>query len=126
MPAELEAVNRLLDDERFLAPYRAHFHASLGRPPIPIETYLRMMFLQRRYKLSFETLCREVNDSLSRRRFCRIGLGERVPDSSTLMKITKRCGPETAAAAEYVRNPTVVGSGKGKQRRSGSPTPWLP
>jgi transposase, IS5 family len=98
MPAELEAVDRLLDDERFFAPYRTHFHATLGRPSIPIETYLRMMFLMRRYRLSFETLCREVNDSLSWRRFCRIGLGERVPHPTTLMKITKRCGQETVDA----------------------------
>ena len=76
LPAELEAVDALLDDERFFAPYRAFFDPVLGRPSIPIETYLRMMFLKFRYRLGFETLCREVTDSLSWRRFCRIGLGE--------------------------------------------------
>ena len=45
MPAELVAVDRLLDDARFFAPYGEFFHASLGRPSIPIETYLRLMFL---------------------------------------------------------------------------------
>ena len=30
MPAELEAVDRLLDDPRFFEPYRAFFHASVG------------------------------------------------------------------------------------------------
>jgi transposase, IS5 family len=54
-----------------------------------------MMWLKFRYRLGFETLCREVADSLSWRRFCRIGLGERVPHPTTLMKITKRCGPAT-------------------------------
>lgn len=98
MPAELEAVDRLLDDERFFAPYRRHFDPGFGRPSIPIETYLRMMWLKFRYGLGFESLCREVSDSLGWRRFCRIPLGERVPHPTTLMKITARCGPDTVAA----------------------------
>jgi IS5 family transposase len=32
IPAELEAVDRLLDDPRFFEPYRAFFHERLGRP----------------------------------------------------------------------------------------------
>ena len=92
MPAELEAVDRLLDDERFFAPYRRFFHATLGRPSIPIETYLRLMFLKYRYRLGFEPLCREVADSISWSRFARIPLGAKVPHPTTLMKITTRCG----------------------------------
>jgi transposase, IS5 family len=92
MPAELEAVDRLLDDERFFAPYRRFFHATIGRPSIPIETYLRLMFLKYRYRLGFEPLCREVADSISWSRFCRIPLGGAVPHPTTLMKITTRCG----------------------------------
>ena len=92
MPAELGRVDRLLDDDRFFAPYREFFHATLGRPSIPIETYLRLMFLKYRYRLGFETLCREVTDSITWQRFCRIPLGGRVPHPTTLMKITTRCG----------------------------------
>ncbi len=92
MPAELEAVDRLLDDPAFFEPFRAHFHAALGRPSVPIETYLRLMFLKYRYRLGFEPLCREVADSISWQRFCRIPLGTAVPHPSTLMKITTRCG----------------------------------
>ncbi len=92
MPAELEAVDRLLDDPRFFEPYRGFFHATIGRPSIPIETYLRLMFLKYRYKLGFEPLCREVADSISWQRFCRIPLGESTPHPTTLMKITTRCG----------------------------------
>ena len=77
MPAELEAVDRLLDDARFFEPYRRFFHATLGRPSVPIETYLRLMFLKYRYRLGFEPLCREVADSISWSRFCRIPLGGR-------------------------------------------------
>jgi transposase, IS5 family len=98
LPAELEAVDALLDDVRFFAPYRAIFDPVLGRPSIAIETYVRMMFVKFRYRLGFETLCREVSDLLSWRRFCRIGLGEAVPRPTTLMKITKRCGPDTIDA----------------------------
>jgi transposase, IS5 family len=94
MPAELEAVDRLLDDERFFAPYRRFFHATIGRPSIPIETYLRLMFLKYRYRLGFEPLCREVSDSISWSRFARIPLGGRVPHPTTLMKITTRCGQQ--------------------------------
>jgi len=92
LPAELEASDGLLDDERFFAPYRRFFHATIGRPSIPIETYLRLMFLKYRYRLGFEPLCREVADSISWQRFCRIPLGGRVPHPTTLMKITTRCG----------------------------------
>ncbi|HEX9547534.1 MAG TPA: transposase, partial [Acidimicrobiales bacterium] len=92
LPAELEAVDRLLDDPAFFDPFRAHFHATLGRPSVPIETYLRLMFLKYRYRLGFEPLCREVADSISWQRFCRIPLGVAVPHPTTLMKITTRCG----------------------------------
>ena len=92
MPAELGRVDALLDDPRFFAPYAEFFHATLGRPSIPIETYLRLMFLKYRYRVGFETLCREVTDSITWQRFCRIPLGGRVPHPTTLMKITTRCG----------------------------------
>ena len=93
LPVELEGVDRLLDDPVFFEPYRAHFHDRLGRPSIPIETYLRLMFLKYRYRLGFEPLCREVADSISWQRFARVPLGENVPHPTTLMKITTRCGP---------------------------------
>ena len=46
-----------------------------------------------RYRMGYEMLCREVTDSITWQRFCRIGLGGWVPHSTTLMKITTRCGP---------------------------------
>ncbi|MCA1657543.1 MAG: ISNCY family transposase, partial [Actinobacteria bacterium] len=98
LPAGLAQVDALLDDERFFEPFRAFFSPSLGRPSIPMETYLRIMFLRFRYRLGFEPLCREITDSLAWRRFCRIPLGESVPHPTTIMKITSRCG-ETAIEA---------------------------
>jgi transposase, IS5 family len=92
MPAELARVDVLLDDPAFFEPFRPFFSALLGWPSIPIETFLRMMFLKYRYRLGFEALCREVTDSVSWSRFCRIPLGGSVPDHSTLKKIARRCG----------------------------------
>jgi transposase, IS5 family len=97
MPAELEAVDVLLGDPRFFEPFRRWFDPVFGRPSIPMETYLRLMFLKYRYRLGYETLCAEVSDSLTWLRFCRIPLGERAPHPSTLMKITTRCGSSTVA-----------------------------
>ena len=93
LPAELGKVDAILDDDRFLAPFRSRLTARSGRPTIPIETYLRLMYLKHRYGLGYETLCKEVADSFTWRRFCRIAVDGRVPDPSTLMKLTKRLGP---------------------------------
>ena len=46
LPAELGRVDALLDDPVFFAPFAAHFDARIGRPSIPMETYLRLMFLK--------------------------------------------------------------------------------
>src|SRR6266566_4740651 len=93
LPAELGKVDAILDEDRFLAAFRSRLTAPTGRPTIPIETYLRLMYLKHRYGLGYETRCREVADSFTWRRFCRIAVGGRVPDPSTLMKLTKRLGP---------------------------------
>ena len=98
MPAELVAVDRLLDDPVFFEPYRKFFDPVWGRPSVPVETYLRLMFLKSRHRLSFEAVVREAADSLSWRRFCRVPLGEKMPHPTTLMKTTKRCGEATIAA----------------------------
>src|SRR5436309_6075762 len=94
LPPELAKVDALLDEDRFLEPFRRRLTASTGRPTIPIETYLRLAYLKHRYGFGWETLCEEVSDSFTWRRFCRIALDGRVPDPSTLMKLTKRLGPE--------------------------------
>ena len=98
LPSGLEAIDRLLDDPVFFVPFMPHFDPAIGRPSIPMETYLRMMFLRFRYRLGFDTLCKEVADSLSWRRFCRIGITDRVPHPTTLLKITARCGEEAVSA----------------------------
>ena len=91
---ELTAVDALLDDERFLAPFVERFWCPIGRPTIPMESYLRLMYLKHRYRLGYETLVKEVADSISWRRFCRIRLDAPVPHPTTLSKLTRRFGPE--------------------------------
>ena len=51
LPSELTMVDRLLDDPVFIQPLRIHFDPVAGRPSIPIDTYLRLMFLKHRYGL---------------------------------------------------------------------------
>src|ERR1700712_5812199 len=76
----------------FSARSEPFFDPRIGRPSTPMETYLRLMFLKFRYRLGYESLCREVSDSITWRRFCRIGLDGAVPHPTTLMKLTTRCG----------------------------------
>ena len=94
LSGELRSIDELLDDDRFLAPFVARFACPIGRPTIPIETYLRLMYLKHRYHLGYETVVKEVADSLSWRRFCRLRLDGTVPHPTTLLKLTRRFGPE--------------------------------
>ena len=118
LPEELARVDALLDDPAFFAPFVPFFDPRIGRPSTPMETYLRMMFLKFRYRLGYESLCREVSDSIAWRRFCRIPLEGSVPNPTTLMKLTTRCGPTAveglneallakAAAAKLLRTNRV-------------------
>jgi transposase, IS5 family len=43
LPAELAQVDAYLDDERFVAPWRALFARRLGRPSVPVDTLLRLL-----------------------------------------------------------------------------------
>jgi IS5 family transposase len=94
LPDELARIDAYLDDDRFTAPWRALFSARLGRPSIPVPTLLRLVYLKHRYQLGYETLCREVADSIAWRRFCRIPLDQPVPHPTTVSKLVRRGGPE--------------------------------
>jgi IS5 family transposase len=97
LPDDLARVDALLDDPAFFAPFAPFFHPVLGRPCTPVECYLRLMFLKFRHRLGYESLCAEVSDSISWRRFCRIPLDGKVPHPTTLMKLTSRCGEAAVA-----------------------------
>jgi len=107
LPEDLAGLDRLLSDSELLAPIVARFGQELaagrsvlvdGRPTIAMETYLRLMVLKGRYRWGYRTLVAEVSDSIHLRRFCRISLSERVPDESTVRKLTRRLGAETVSA----------------------------
>ena len=98
MNEELTRVDKLLNDECFLAPFRERFSTCMGRPTTAVATYLRLMYLKHRYGLGYEVLVKEVSDSLAWRRFCHLTLGDRVPESTTLIKLTHKYGKDTVEA----------------------------
>jgi transposase, IS5 family len=116
LPEQLARVDALLDDPVFFAPYASFFDPRIGRPSTPMETYLRLMFLKFRYGLGYESLCREVSDSITWRRFCRIPLEGSVPHPSTLMKLTTRCGP---AAVDGLNEVLLAKAADAKVLRTG-------
>ena len=107
LPQDLAALDVLLADREFLWPIVERFRRDVvedrravltdGRPTIAMESYIRMMVLKQRYRWGYRTLVAEVSDSIHLRRFCRISLSERVPDESTVRKLTRRIGPETVS-----------------------------
>ncbi|MCA1701375.1 MAG: transposase, partial [Actinobacteria bacterium] len=105
LPADLGEIDALLSDPGLVLPIAAHWQreaevrgystAGVGRPTIPMQTYVRLMVLKQRSRWGYETLVREVSDSIHLRRFCLIALGERLPDESTIRKLTRRLGAQT-------------------------------
>ena len=107
LPEDLAALDVLLSDPEVLWPlverWRREFQETgrlvltEGRPTIALETYVRLLVLKARYRWGYRSLVAEVSDSIHLRRFCRISLSDRVPDESTVRKLTRRIGAETVA-----------------------------
>jgi transposase, IS5 family len=107
LPEDLAALDGLLSDHELLWPIVERWQREFretgrlvlteGRPTIAMETYIRLMALKQRYRWGYRTLVAEVSDSIHLRRFCRISLSERVPDESTVRKLTRRIGAETVS-----------------------------
>src|SRR5450631_372250 len=105
LPDDLAALDRLLSDPAMLGAIVERFRREVieerravlteGRPTIAMETYVRLMVLKARYRWGYRSLVAEVSDAIHLRRFCRISLSERVPDESTVRKLTRRIGPDT-------------------------------
>jgi IS5 family transposase len=105
LPGDLAAIDRLLQDPEVYAPvvelWRSEdlkhgtFRLTDGRPTIAIETLVRLMVLKVRNGWGYGRLVREVCDSVHLRRFCLIGLGDGMPDESTLRKLVIRLGAVT-------------------------------
>jgi IS5 family transposase len=105
LPEDLAALDELLSDPALMAPFVKHWEreaalsgvsaAGHGRPTLAIETYVRLMVLKQRHGWGYRTVVAEVSDSIHLRRFCRIALSERVPDESTVRKLTRRSDTTT-------------------------------
>lgn len=84
----LETMDAIIPWKRLCAliePY--YYHNKTGRPPIGIETMLRMYFLQIWFSLSDELTEEGIFDSRAMRDFMRIDfLVQQAPDATTLMK----------------------------------------
>jgi IS5 family transposase len=100
LPDDLARLDRVLADHGLLLPIaRAWERAALerGRPSLAMVTFVRLMVVKQRTGWGYEALVREVSDSLHLRRFCLIGIDQRVPDESTVRKLARRLGPEVVA-----------------------------
>jgi IS5 family transposase len=84
--AEMDAVvpwTRLL---ALVAPHYPKAGPKVGRPPMPLETMLRIYFLQNWYALSDPMAEETLYDSEAMRRFAGIELGDdRIPDETTIL-----------------------------------------
>ena len=103
LPDDLARLDELLSDPELLVPIAIRWERELresskfsdrGRPSLAMESYVRLMVLKHRTGWGYETLMREVSDSIHLRRFCRLGLTQPVPDESTVRKLTRRLGAE--------------------------------
>ena len=95
LPDDLARLDRVLSDDMLLFPIAQAWQDSArerGRPSIAMTSFVRLMVIKQRTGWGYETLVREVSDSLHLRRFCLIGIDQRVPDESTVRKLARRLG----------------------------------
>ncbi len=82
----LRQIDRFVDlseIRRFLAP----FYSARGRPSVDPELMIRMLMVGYCFGIRSERrLCEEVHLNLAYRWFCRLDLGDAVPDHSTFSK----------------------------------------
>lgn len=97
LPEDLARLDRVLSDPALLAPIAGAWEQSSrgrGRPSISMATFVRLMVVKQRTGWGYETLMREVSDSLHLRRFCQVAIDRRVPEESTVRKLARRLGAE--------------------------------
>jgi transposase, IS5 family len=97
LPGDLARLDVLLSDPVLLEPIAERWEASavaFGRPTIPMSLFVRLMVVKQRSGWGYETLVREVSDSLHLRRFCGLSLTASVPHESTVRKLARRLGHE--------------------------------
>src|SRR4029450_5269189 len=109
LPEDLAVLDQLLVPIERAWPQTARRH---GRPTIPMACFVRLMVVKQRTGWGYQTLVREVSDSLHLRRFCLLPLTQQVPDESTVRKLVRRLGPEVVAELTRV----VIGKAQRESR----------
>jgi len=94
LPPDLAKVDQILNDEKFEEPFIERFNVTIGRGSIPVRVYIRLMVLKYTSEWGYETLEKQVNDSITLKKFCRIPLDKPAPDSTTLIKLNKKYGED--------------------------------
>jgi IS5 family transposase len=97
LPADLARLDELLSAPGLLGPIAARWDAASrdrGRPTIAMTLFVRLMVIKQRTGWGYETLVREVSDSLHLRRFVGLSLAASVPHESTIRKLARRLGSE--------------------------------
>lgn len=128
MPKELGVIDEILSDEKFTKRFEEKlqekieakkFSANFGRPSTFIATYVRLMYLKFRHQYSYEEVIETVNDSVGKRKFCGIGLSEKMPDDTTLIKLTAKLGEDfiSGLVEETAKEAMRRGLTKGKKLR---------
>jgi IS5 family transposase len=95
LPDDLARLDGVLSDSLLLFPIAQAWEQPAlgrGRPSISMAMFVRLMVVKHRTGWGYETLVREVSDSLHLRRFCLIAIDQRVPDESTVRKLARRLG----------------------------------
>lgn len=85
----LDAINSLMD-WKVIEKHLEVMYKSKGRPSIPPLVMFKMLILQNYYTLSDPGCEDAVSDSLSFKKFCGLGLADRVPDETTLVRFRKK------------------------------------
>lgn len=101
LPEDLARLDLLLSDPVLLVPIASRWEMAArdrGRPTIAMSLFVRLMVVKQRSGWGYETLVREVSDSLHLRRFCGLSLTASVPHESTVRKLVRRLGPEVVEA----------------------------
>src|SRR4030088_2592996 len=92
LPDELARLDQVLDAPQVLKQFEQHWGRAklhVGRPSIPMVTYVRLMPLKLRSGGGYGRRGRRVADSFDLRRFCRTSIRGGRPDESTVRKLTR-------------------------------------
>lgn len=117
LPGDLARLDVLLSDPVLLEPIAERWEASavaFGRPTIPMSLFVRLMVIKQRSGWGYETLAREVSDSLHLRQFCGLSLKQ-------VLKLTGEGGQLVARsireARRLIARARASARGRGAQRK---------